>query len=144
VFYFFYVCILYCKCQMCLTSKLTVNPGKVHISLCKSRCTLSYLWILLFCYKFVDSSVIWAFVFLYNRFGLPDSRRHGESICLSPCNTLAAVTDDFGRVILLDVARGIAIRMWKGTSLQRSRKKLIHFLLHYLSNILQLLVEHSI
>ncbi|XP_078212619.1 rab3 GTPase-activating protein non-catalytic subunit isoform X3 [Callithrix jacchus] len=48
------------------------------------------------------------------RFGLPDSRRHGESVCLSPCNTLAAVTDDFGRVILLDVARGIAIRMWKG------------------------------
>nr|XP_058131215.1 rab3 GTPase-activating protein non-catalytic subunit isoform X3 [Dasypus novemcinctus] len=48
------------------------------------------------------------------RFGLPDSRRHGESLCLSPCNTLAAVTDDFGRVILLDVARGIAIRMWKG------------------------------
>nr|KAF6395562.1 RAB3 GTPase activating non-catalytic protein subunit 2 [Rousettus aegyptiacus] len=48
------------------------------------------------------------------RFGLPDSRRHGESICLSPCSTLAAVTDDFGRVILLDVARGIAIRMWKG------------------------------
>uniref|UniRef100_A0A8C6QFB1 RAB3 GTPase activating protein subunit 2 n=1 Tax=Nannospalax galili TaxID=1026970 RepID=A0A8C6QFB1_NANGA len=48
------------------------------------------------------------------RFGLPDSRRHGESMCLSPCNTLAAVTDDFGRVILLDVARGIAIRMWKG------------------------------
>uniref|UniRef100_A0A8C9BIR6 RAB3 GTPase activating non-catalytic protein subunit 2 n=1 Tax=Phocoena sinus TaxID=42100 RepID=A0A8C9BIR6_PHOSS len=48
------------------------------------------------------------------RFGLPDSRRHGESICLSPCNTLAAVTDDFGRIILLDVARGIAIRMWKG------------------------------
>ncbi|KAB0343211.1 hypothetical protein FD754_020137, partial [Muntiacus muntjak] len=56
-----------------------------------------------------------AFFFLLNiRFGLPDSRRHGESICLSPCNTLAAVTDDFGRVVLLDVARGIAIRMWKG------------------------------
>lgn len=49
------------------------------------------------------------------RFGLPDSRRRGESICLFPCNTLAAVTDDFGRVILLDVSRGIAIRMWKGT-----------------------------
>ncbi|XP_031435614.1 rab3 GTPase-activating protein non-catalytic subunit isoform X2 [Clupea harengus] len=48
------------------------------------------------------------------RFGLPDSRRHGESICLSPCNTLAGVTDDFGRVTLLDVTRGIAIRMWKG------------------------------
>ncbi|XP_068089021.1 rab3 GTPase-activating protein non-catalytic subunit isoform X2 [Hyperolius riggenbachi] len=48
------------------------------------------------------------------RFGLPDSRRHGETISLSPCNTLAAVTDDFGRVILLDVGRGVAIRMWKG------------------------------
>ncbi|XP_063775203.1 rab3 GTPase-activating protein non-catalytic subunit isoform X2 [Pseudophryne corroboree] len=48
------------------------------------------------------------------RFGLPDSRRHGESISLSPCSTLAAVTDDFGRVILLDVGRGVAIRMWKG------------------------------
>ncbi|XP_060102343.1 rab3 GTPase-activating protein non-catalytic subunit [Heteronotia binoei] len=48
------------------------------------------------------------------RFGIPDSRRHGERICLSPCNSLAAVTDDFGRVLLLDVARGIAIRMWKG------------------------------
>ncbi|XP_037551139.1 rab3 GTPase-activating protein non-catalytic subunit [Nematolebias whitei] len=48
------------------------------------------------------------------RFGLPDSRRHGESICLSPCNTLAGVTDDFGRVTLLDLARGLAIRMWKG------------------------------
>ncbi|XP_041828613.1 rab3 GTPase-activating protein non-catalytic subunit isoform X3 [Melanotaenia boesemani] len=48
------------------------------------------------------------------RFGLPDSRRHGEAICLSPCNTLAGVTDDFGRVTLLDLARGIAIRMWKG------------------------------
>ncbi|XP_053700430.1 rab3 GTPase-activating protein non-catalytic subunit [Synchiropus splendidus] len=48
------------------------------------------------------------------RFGLPDSRRHGESVCLSPCNTLAGVTDDFGRVTLLDLSRGIAIRMWKG------------------------------
>ncbi|XP_067901173.1 rab3 GTPase-activating protein non-catalytic subunit isoform X2 [Heterodontus francisci] len=48
------------------------------------------------------------------RFGIPDSRRRGENICLSPCSTLAAVTDDFGRVTLLDVARGVAIRMWKG------------------------------
>ncbi|KAI4883030.1 hypothetical protein NFI96_012495 [Prochilodus magdalenae] len=48
------------------------------------------------------------------QYGLPDSRRHGESVCLSPCNTMAGVTDDFGRVTLLDVARGIAIRMWKG------------------------------
>ncbi|XP_072846563.2 rab3 GTPase-activating protein non-catalytic subunit isoform X1 [Pogona vitticeps] len=48
------------------------------------------------------------------RFGIPDSRRHGERICLSPCNSLAAVTDDFGRVLLLDVTRGISVRMWKG------------------------------
>ncbi|XP_032803686.1 rab3 GTPase-activating protein non-catalytic subunit isoform X3 [Petromyzon marinus] len=48
------------------------------------------------------------------RFGIPDSRRHGESITLSPCNTLAAVTDEFGRVIMLDLQRGVAIRMWKG------------------------------
>lgn len=27
---------------------------------------------------------------------------------------LAGVTDDFGRVTLLDLARGICIRMWKG------------------------------
>uniref|UniRef100_A0A8C5RDN0 RAB3 GTPase activating non-catalytic protein subunit 2 n=1 Tax=Laticauda laticaudata TaxID=8630 RepID=A0A8C5RDN0_LATLA len=48
------------------------------------------------------------------RFGIPDSRRHGERICLSPCNTLAAITDDFGRILLLDVARGLSVRMWKG------------------------------
>lgn len=51
---------------------------------------------------------------LSSRFGLSDSRRHGESICLSPCNMLAGVTDDFGRVTLLDLARGVCIRMWKG------------------------------
>uniref|UniRef100_A0A8C6Y883 RAB3 GTPase activating non-catalytic protein subunit 2 n=1 Tax=Naja naja TaxID=35670 RepID=A0A8C6Y883_NAJNA len=48
------------------------------------------------------------------RFGIPDSRRHGERICLSPCNSLAAITDDFGRILLLDVARGLSVRMWKG------------------------------
>uniref|UniRef100_UPI00358E2FD6 rab3 GTPase-activating protein non-catalytic subunit-like n=1 Tax=Myxine glutinosa TaxID=7769 RepID=UPI00358E2FD6 len=48
------------------------------------------------------------------RFGLPDSRRCGESITLSPCNTLAAITDEFGRVTILDLQRGLAVRMWKG------------------------------
>lgn len=48
------------------------------------------------------------------RFGLPDSRRHGESIVLSPCSSLAAVTDDFGRVTLLHLSRGVCLRMWKG------------------------------
>lgn len=27
------------------------------------------------------------------------------------------MTDDFGRVLLLDVTRGLAIRMWKGTAI---------------------------
>ncbi|CAH1792515.1 unnamed protein product [Owenia fusiformis] len=48
------------------------------------------------------------------RFGIPDRRRIGESIVLSPTNTLAATTDSFGRVLLIDVAKGITVRMWKG------------------------------
>ena len=51
---------------------------------------------------------------LPNRFGLPDKRRHGERLHLSPDNKLAAVTDSFGRVMLVDIHRGIALRMWKG------------------------------
>ena len=50
----------------------------------------------------------------YYRFGLPDKRRVGDSIVLSPDNSLAATTDSFGRVMLLDLSRGIAVRMWKG------------------------------
>ena len=49
------------------------------------------------------------------RFGLHDKRRQGENLVLSPNCNLVATTDSFGRVILLDVARGVAIRMWKGT-----------------------------
>lgn len=56
------------------------------------------------------------------RFGIPDSRRHGERICLSPCNSLAAITDDFGRILLLDVARGLSVRMWKGIFLASFNK----------------------
>ena len=52
-------------------------------------------------------------------------RRHGESVVLAPSTGgavvdvghgrhLAATTDSFGRVILVDVARKVAIRMWKG------------------------------
>ncbi|GFO27488.1 Rab3 GTPase-activating protein non-catalytic subunit [Plakobranchus ocellatus] len=48
------------------------------------------------------------------RFGLPDRRRAGDVIILSPCNNYAATTDSFGRVILVDVQRGMAVRMWKG------------------------------
>ncbi|XP_052275243.1 rab3 GTPase-activating protein non-catalytic subunit-like isoform X3 [Dreissena polymorpha] len=48
------------------------------------------------------------------RFGLPDQRREGLCVSLSPNNTYAVTTDSFGRVILIDIAQGIAIRMWKG------------------------------
>ncbi|XP_074646161.1 rab3 GTPase-activating protein non-catalytic subunit-like isoform X2 [Tubulanus polymorphus] len=48
------------------------------------------------------------------RFGLPDKRRQGESIQLSPNNKLAVTTDSYGRIVLIDVDKGIAIRMWKG------------------------------
>ena len=45
---------------------------------------------------------------------MPDSRRLGESIIISPSNTLAATTDSFARVTLIDVNKGIATRMFKG------------------------------
>ncbi|XP_030854258.1 rab3 GTPase-activating protein non-catalytic subunit isoform X1 [Strongylocentrotus purpuratus] len=48
------------------------------------------------------------------RFGLPDVRRHGDTIVLAPGMRLAASTDSFGRVSLIDVTRGVAVRMWKG------------------------------
>lgn len=48
------------------------------------------------------------------RFGLQDFRRNGETIIISPGNNLAATTDSFGRVILFDVLKGIAIRIFKG------------------------------
>lgn len=48
------------------------------------------------------------------RHGLPDKTRQGDSIYLSPNNNYAATTDSFGRVIMIDVDKGIAIRMWKG------------------------------
>ncbi|GFR27704.1 rab3 GTPase-activating protein non-catalytic subunit [Trichonephila clavata] len=48
------------------------------------------------------------------RFGLYDKRRQGVSISLSPNKCLAAVTDVFGRVLLFDVFKGAAVRMWKG------------------------------
>ena len=53
-------------------------------------------------------------IFLNSRFGLPDHRREGISVSLSPNNKYAATTDSFGRVMLIDVDRGIAVRMWKG------------------------------
>ena len=50
----------------------------------------------------------------FYRYGLPDKRRHAYSLVLSPCGHLAACTDDFGRVLLIDSAKGVVIRMLKG------------------------------
>lgn len=48
------------------------------------------------------------------RFGLCDLTRQGLNIWLAPKGQLAAVTDNLGRVILIDCNRAIAIRVWKG------------------------------
>ncbi|XP_077976699.1 rab3 GTPase-activating protein non-catalytic subunit-like isoform X2 [Styela clava] len=53
------------------------------------------------------------------RCGMPDPLRYGDNIILAPgahlsSSALAATTDSLGRVILMDVSRAIALRMWKG------------------------------
>ena len=48
------------------------------------------------------------------RLSVPDRRRVGMAVSLCPRRRFAAVTDDFGRVSLLDVAKGVVIRVWKG------------------------------
>ncbi|KAJ6225670.1 hypothetical protein RDWZM_004215 [Blomia tropicalis] len=45
--------------------------------------------------------------------GLFDERL-GFKICLSPNRRLAAVVDEYARVIIFDVQNAIAVRMWKG------------------------------
>jgi len=52
---------------------------------------------------------------LYPRHELVDYQRTGCNIYMSPLNyQLAAVTDTLGRIVLIDIAKGIPIRMWKG------------------------------
>lgn len=48
------------------------------------------------------------------RFGLCDHQRSAMSVYLAPDGLLAAVTDNLGRVILVDCNRAIALRVWKG------------------------------
>lgn len=43
-----------------------------------------------------------------------DHRRNGERIIVAPANNLAATADSFARVILFDVLKGIAVRVFKG------------------------------
>ncbi len=51
---------------------------------------------------------------LSERMGLKDYRRNGESIIVSPGNSLVATTDSFARVILVDALKGICVRVFKG------------------------------
>ncbi|KAM3964297.1 LOW QUALITY PROTEIN: rab3 GTPase activating protein [Aphomia sociella] len=48
------------------------------------------------------------------RNGLFDPQRQGTSVAVSPDRRLAAVTDSFGRVAVLDIKRGHMIRLFKG------------------------------
>lgn len=48
------------------------------------------------------------------RFGLCDQQRNAMSVWLAPGNKIAAVSDNLGRIILVDCIKGIAIRVWKG------------------------------
>ncbi|KAK4305761.1 hypothetical protein Pmani_022352 [Petrolisthes manimaculis] len=48
------------------------------------------------------------------RWSIPDKKRIGMTVSLASGRRLAAVTDDFGRVTLVDVQRGVTLRMWKG------------------------------
>lgn len=43
-----------------------------------------------------------------------DKERYATSIVSSPDKRLAAVTDDFGRVLLIDVTNWLVVRVWKG------------------------------
>ncbi|CAL4058806.1 unnamed protein product, partial [Meganyctiphanes norvegica] len=45
---------------------------------------------------------------------VPDKRRIGLTVDMSLSRKLAAVTDDFGRVVVIDVQTKTALRMWKG------------------------------
>jgi hypothetical protein len=48
------------------------------------------------------------------RFGLCDQFRRGDRVVISPNRNLSVVSDNVGRVTLIDNLKGVAIRMWKG------------------------------
>lgn len=48
------------------------------------------------------------------RFGLCDSRRHADTVIISPDKKLSVVTDSLGRISLVDNRKGIVVRLWKG------------------------------
>ena len=54
---------------------------------------------------------------MYPKLGLADSLREALTVVMSSNEKLAAVTDSLGRVILIDIFKGIAVRIWKGMHL---------------------------
>lgn len=48
------------------------------------------------------------------KFGLCDLSRNGQCIWLSSDGKLAAVSDNLGRVTLIDCEKSLALRVWKG------------------------------
>jgi hypothetical protein len=48
------------------------------------------------------------------KFYLNDQQRTISSVVLDPTGRLAAATDHYGRVLLLDTYEGVVVRMWKG------------------------------
>lgn len=48
------------------------------------------------------------------RSGIHDTQRHGCRTALSPDKRLVAVSDNVGRVAVVDVNKGIIIRLFKG------------------------------
>jgi hypothetical protein len=48
------------------------------------------------------------------KWGMSDPQRTIQSIILDPTGRLAAATDAFGRVLLIDTVDNIVVRMWKG------------------------------
>ena len=61
-----------------------------------------------------DKQVIEPATPIYPRFGLADDLREALSVSVSPNQRLAAINDSLGRVILVDLNQGIAVRVWKG------------------------------
>lgn len=48
------------------------------------------------------------------RFGLSDSNRSANSIILTPNQKIAAISDSLGRVIIIDIEKGVALKILKG------------------------------
>lgn len=63
------------------------------------------------------------------RFSIGDPSRHGQQIIVAPGLNVVAISDSFGRILVYDIHRGIAVRMFKGRNFLvfSSREKKIFF-----------------